>query len=130
MEASVNKNQGPILCTITLAFIHLPLLGHKPAQLGRNTWAGESHSSISSPKSSSNSSIFFGGIKRLAEKEWQDKKAKGLCYRCDDKWSLGHRCRVKEMNVVLVDDDEDAKRTSAAVSHLLRPPTRCQQRYP
>lgn len=36
------------------------------------------------------------------------KREKGLCYRCDDKWSVGHRCRRKEPSVLVTqEDDED-----------------------
>lgn len=42
-----------------------------------------------------------GEIRRLSEKELQFKREKGLCYRCDDKWTVGHRCRCKELSVLL-----------------------------
>lgn len=35
----------------------------------------------------------------------QAKKDKGLCFRCDDKYTIGHRCRNKELHVLLVADD-------------------------
>ncbi|KAH9649038.1 hypothetical protein KPL70_025831 [Citrus sinensis] len=34
---------------------------------------------------------------RLIEAEIKAKRAKGLCYRCDDKFSPGHRCKNKEL---------------------------------
>lgn len=34
-------------------------------------------------------------------------REKGLCYRCDDKWSLGHRCKRRELSVLLTCDGED-----------------------
>lgn len=48
-----------------------------------------------------------GEIRRLSENELQHKREKGLCYRCDDKWSVGHRCRRKELSVLLSQEDED-----------------------
>lgn len=44
-------------------------------------------------------------MRRLTDKELQDKKAKGICFRCDDKWSMGHRCRKRELSVLLIDDE-------------------------
>lgn len=35
------------------------------------------------------------------------KKEKGLCYRCDEKFFIGHRCKNKELRVLLVSDDAD-----------------------
>lgn len=57
------------------------------------TW--ESQSSISSPKQSnqSNSNKSGGEMRRLTDKELQEKRARGLCIRCDEKWSMGHRCK-------------------------------------
>lgn len=47
-----------------------------------------------------------GVVKRLSEKELQSKREKGECFRCDEKWSLGHRCKKKELSVILMQDDE------------------------
>lgn len=42
-----------------------------------------------------------GEIRRLSEKELQSKREKGLCFRCDEKWSTSHRCRRRELSVLL-----------------------------
>ena len=47
-----------------------------------------------------------GEIRRLTEREVQQKREKGLCFRCDDKWMVGHRCRRKELSVLISQDDE------------------------
>lgn len=46
-------------------------------------------------------------MRRLTEKELQEKRSKGLCFRCDDKWTAGHRCRRRELSVLLLDEDEE-----------------------
>ena len=43
----------------------------------------------------------------MTEKELQEKRAKGLCYRCDAKWMVGHRCRKKELSVLLIEEEEE-----------------------
>lgn len=48
----------------------------------------------------------MGEIRRLTEKELQEKRTKGLCYRCDAKWAVGHRCKKKELSVMLIEKDE------------------------
>lgn len=41
------------------------------------------------------------------------KRAKGLCYRCDDRWSIGHKCKRKELSVLLAcEGEEDEPLTS------------------
>lgn len=45
-------------------------------------------------------------MRRLTEKELQEKRSKGLCFRCDEKW-IGHRCKRRELIVLLIEEDED-----------------------
>ncbi|KAI0523267.1 hypothetical protein KFK09_005661 [Dendrobium nobile] len=45
-------------------------------------------------------------FKRLTEKEMQEKRAKGLCFRCDEKYMLGHRCKDRTLQVLLVCEDK------------------------
>ncbi|XP_074356051.1 uncharacterized protein LOC141695725 [Apium graveolens] len=47
-----------------------------------------------------------GEVKRVTEKELQEKRAKGLCYRCDAKWMIGHRCAKRELSVMLIEEEE------------------------
>ena len=44
-------------------------------------------------------------IKRLTESELQARIEKGLCFKCDEKFSPGHLCK-KELRVLLVHEDE------------------------
>ncbi|KAL4591834.1 hypothetical protein LXL04_004807 [Taraxacum kok-saghyz] len=46
-------------------------------------------------------------VRRLTEKELQDKKDRGLCFRCDEKWQIGHQCKRKELSIMLNLDEED-----------------------
>lgn len=43
--------------------------------------------------------------RRLCEKELQMKREKRLCFRCDDLWSIGHKCK-KEFRVLLAQEEE------------------------
>lgn len=68
--------------------------------VGNKGWgsdASETQSSVSFAKSASVSSPTrnLGEVKRLTDKELQEKRSKGLCFRCDEKWSIGHRCKKK-----------------------------------
>ena len=47
-------------------------------------------------------------IRRLSSAELHEKRAKGICYNCDQKWSSGHRCRSQYL-LLLGTDDEDSE---------------------
>ncbi|KAL4558953.1 hypothetical protein LXL04_031079 [Taraxacum kok-saghyz] len=42
----------------------------------------------------------------LTEKQIQEKRNRGLCYKCDDKWFKGHKCKT-QVNVILVEEEEE-----------------------
>lgn len=44
--------------------------------------------------------------KRLSEAEWKSKRDKGLCFRCDEKYTIGHKCKNKELQVMMIYDEE------------------------
>ncbi|GJS70066.1 hypothetical protein Tco_0702907 [Tanacetum coccineum] len=46
-------------------------------------------------------------FKRMTDSEFADKRAKGLCYRCDGQYCPGHRCPEKALQVLLVNDEEE-----------------------
>lgn len=48
-----------------------------------------------------------GEVRRLSEKELQSKRERGLCFRCDEKWNVGHRCRRRELSVLLASEEEE-----------------------
>ncbi|GAA0174020.1 hypothetical protein LIER_27497 [Lithospermum erythrorhizon] len=44
------------------------------------------------------------GFRTLSESELQQKRAKILCYKCDENYSPDHRCKKKELQVLLLQD--------------------------
>ena len=36
-----------------------------------------------------------------------DKRARGLCYRCDEKYVPGHHCRQHDLHLMVLDDWEE-----------------------
>ncbi|XP_024027186.1 uncharacterized protein K02A2.6-like [Morus notabilis] len=44
-------------------------------------------------------------FRRLSEEEVQQRRAKGLCFRCDERFSPGHRCKNWQLQVLLVVED-------------------------
>lgn len=48
--------------------------------------------------------------RRMTESEIQNRRERGLCYRCDEKYSFGHRCKQKQLQqleVLMVHDPEE-----------------------
>ncbi|GJS84166.1 hypothetical protein Tco_0750707 [Tanacetum coccineum] len=47
-------------------------------------------------------------IKQLTQKEYKDKRSKNLCFYCDQKYVLGHKCSGQMYSlIVLVDNKEE-----------------------
>lgn len=44
---------------------------------------------------------------RLSPVEVQAKREKGICFKCDEKWSLAHQCKKKELHVLLVSEGDE-----------------------
>ncbi|XP_010541181.1 PREDICTED: uncharacterized protein LOC104814705 [Tarenaya hassleriana] len=43
-------------------------------------------------------------FKRMSDAEFEEKRKKGLCFRCDEKFFVGHRCKQKELQVILAEE--------------------------
>lgn len=45
----------------------------------------------------------------MSDSEYQNRREKGLCFRCDEKFTFGHRCKTREtreLRVLLVNEEE------------------------
>ncbi|XP_044500293.1 uncharacterized protein LOC123221524 [Mangifera indica] len=47
--------------------------------------------------------------RRLSDAEYRSKIEKGLCFRCDEKYTPGHRCRFRQLRVMVSCEDESEK---------------------
>ncbi|GKA83095.1 5'-3' exoribonuclease 4, partial [Tanacetum coccineum] len=48
-------------------------------------------------------------FRRMTESEIKDRRAKGLCFRCTEKYTPGHRCASSTLQVLLVDESDEAE---------------------
>ncbi|KAK1581592.1 hypothetical protein Q3G72_007202 [Acer saccharum] len=76
----------------------------------------EQHISSHSPLSSDNSGK---PIRRLLEAKIQDHQSQGLCFRCDEKFGLGHRCLKRQLQVIFLVVDEFDMDDEVATRELL-----------
>ncbi|GJT58344.1 putative mitochondrial protein [Tanacetum coccineum] len=72
---------------------------------------GASASSVRTPVSTSTvrsgTNIQARQFKELIETELADKQSNGLCFKCNEKFTIGHQCPSKTLQVLLVMDEED-----------------------
>lgn len=47
-----------------------------------------------------------GRFRRLAMNEIQDKWSKGICFRCDKRFSPGHKCKVNKLKTITLIEEE------------------------
>ncbi|KAA0033837.1 Ty3/gypsy retrotransposon protein [Cucumis melo var. makuwa] len=65
---------------------------------------------VTSRSSSPNENRKEGTYKRLPDAEFQARKEKGLCFRCNEKYSTDHKCKMKEhreLRMFLVVNDKE-----------------------
>ncbi|VYS48169.1 unnamed protein product [Arabidopsis thaliana] len=45
--------------------------------------------------------------RRLTDVEANERRSKGLCFRCDERFHVGHKCRLKELQVLMVSEGQE-----------------------
>lgn len=76
-----------------------------PVSRARSSLSSSTQASVQSPKTVTTTNT-TEEVKRLIKRELQEKRAKGLCYRCDAKWMAGHRCAKRKLSVMLIEEEE------------------------
>lgn len=46
-------------------------------------------------------------FKRLTAQKYQVKKEKGLCFKCEEQYHPGHKCKNRSLNVIFVLNEKD-----------------------
>ncbi|MDV3193970.1 MAG: hypothetical protein Q8835_02855 [Sweet potato little leaf phytoplasma] len=59
---------------------------------------------VTLPSGQTTTTTHKGVVRRLSESEYWAKRDKGLRFKCDEKFTRGHRCKQKELNVFLFQD--------------------------
>ena len=49
------------------------------------------------------------------EKELREKRARGLCFNCDEPWSFNHACKNRELRVILTEEEREEIRETNLV---------------
>lgn len=59
----------------------------------------------------------------LTSKEIAHKREHGLCYNCDEKWALSHKCKARFFLLVVEEDDPGPDNPTSHLLNLTPPPT-------
>ncbi|KAA8529666.1 hypothetical protein F0562_034234 [Nyssa sinensis] len=57
-------------------------------------------------------------VQRLSPAQMKERRDKGLCYNCDDKWAPGHRCKSAKLFIMECensDEEDDIRSTPLAI---------------
>lgn len=46
-------------------------------------------------------------VRKISPQELQERREKGLCFKCGDKFGFGHQCAMKHLNFMLLDEEPD-----------------------
>ena len=49
--------------------------------------------------------------RRITTREMDEKRAKGSCFRCNSKWSQGHKCAEKRLFIIEDNNEGDEEET-------------------
>ncbi|XP_010495484.1 PREDICTED: uncharacterized protein LOC104772583 [Camelina sativa] len=85
---------------------------------GRTTWLGGERMVILGGQQTQGSQTNIRGgsqtkpnesrrlpYRRLTDAEANERRVKGLCFRCDERFHAGHQCRLKELQVMVVSEE-------------------------
>lgn len=56
-------------------------------------------------------------IKKLTPTQLQERRAQGLCYNCDKKYILGHKCATPKFLLLLTEEDHELDETTSTRPH-------------
>ncbi|KAL5572824.1 hypothetical protein UlMin_022421 [Ulmus minor] len=57
-------------------------------------------------------------FRRLSDFKLQQRRSKGLCYRCDEKFSPGHKCKNRQLQILLVLEDDPKEEEKSPTDEL------------
>lgn len=49
----------------------------------------------------------ISNVRKISPQELQERRKKGLCFKCGEKFGIGHQCAMKHLNFMLLDEDPD-----------------------
>ncbi|KAJ7979024.1 Retrotransposon gag protein [Quillaja saponaria] len=113
------KNKTQFKTQNTLPPSKLPPLLPTPKQFPLGFSSNSPYPSRTNPTNVTRSNATLKPIKNLSQKEWEQKRLQGLCYRCDEKYTPGHKCKKAQLFQVLIDFDSDGEKGRTGEEDLI-----------
>ncbi|TYK19390.1 Transposon Ty3-I Gag-Pol polyprotein [Cucumis melo var. makuwa] len=70
-----------------------------------------------------------GPSKRLSDAEFKAKREKGLCFKCDEKYHSGHKCKEPEIKKIIIKGDLSLTKTRIGLKSMMKAWTDSDQGY-
>ena len=51
--------------------------------------------------------LMAGGYRQLSDEEYKEKRLKGLCFSCDEKYTLEYVCQNKQFKFLLIEEEPE-----------------------
>ena len=65
----------------------------------------------------------LGDFRRLSYTEMLEKKEKGLCFKCDEKFGPNHVCKFKQFRIMLMEESEEEEEGNQEEGATIEEPT-------
>ncbi|CAH9130268.1 unnamed protein product [Cuscuta epithymum] len=89
-----------------------------PSTSGKNAAENKSNPSWFTPEGKKETEIKPSDIRRvgpqLSQEEYLDRSRKGLRFKCGEKWSKEHTCKLKNYKLILVEDSDNEEEVEGA----------------
>ncbi|KAL6503305.1 hypothetical protein OROGR_025228 [Orobanche gracilis] len=81
-------------------------VGPATLRVEQSRWPGQIKSSTAVSTDFTNLFNCNRGVRSLPRAEWEERRKKGLCYRCGQQFGPTHKCSEGKLRVLLLADDE------------------------
>ncbi|XP_027120880.2 uncharacterized protein [Coffea arabica] len=76
--------------------------------LSSNTYRVPANNTVKTSRFSNRLQEDSGELKKISAQELQYRRSKGLCFKCGEKYSIGHQCALGHVNCMILEEEEDA----------------------
>ncbi|XP_071939900.1 uncharacterized protein [Coffea arabica] len=76
--------------------------------VGSNTYKVPVNNNQKNPRFSTKLQEDTKEFMKISTQELQYRRSKGLCFKCGEKYTIGHQCRLGHVNCMVLDDEKDA----------------------
>ncbi|XP_071688236.1 uncharacterized protein [Rutidosis leptorrhynchoides] len=99
----------------------------KPKSSPGQTFGQTKYSTYNTPKSTNPN---FHNTRHLTKSDWEDRRRRGLCFKCGEKFTPQHKCAEGLLHILLLADDEELNNEGeirVLESHIVETPNgECQ----